>query len=187
MIEAKANSRKQFKFNQRILYNTILLSVGTNIIRQETSRSMGEIWQKTNAWLQNKQRLRLTQQTKGLLPTDCSASRKKLSISSVEKMRAPCTGVFVHLKHATECKERLDIHWLACISKSTHSLLKAEHHSRIQAVKECKCNSIYPTNNLFVQTVVQKAATASSQDKENVPETSSVKQRRKERKEKLDT
>ena len=63
--------------------------------------------------------------------------------------------------------------------------MNAEQSNATQAVNDSKSNNNYPTDNAVTQTV-QKGATASGQDQENVSETSSAKQRREERMQKLD-
>ena len=63
--------------------------------------------------------------------------------------------------------------------------MNAEQSNTAQAVNDSKSNNNYPTDNPVAQTV-QNGATASGQDKENVSETSSAKQRREERMKKFD-
>ena len=90
-----------------------------------------------------------------------------------------------HLKEARKCKANLDYHWLAYISKGKQPAMNAKQNSATQAVNDSESNNNYPTDNPVAQTV-QNGATASGQETENVPETSSAKQRREERMKKFD-
>ena len=63
--------------------------------------------------------------------------------------------------------------------------MNAEQSNATQAMKDSESNNNYPTDNPVAQTV-QNGATASSQDTENVSETSSAKLRRKDRMKKFD-
>ena len=56
--------------------------------------------------------------------------------------------------------------------------MNAEQSNTTQAVNDSESNNKYPTDNPVAQTE-QNGATASGQEKENVSETSSAKQRRK--------
>ena len=86
-----------------------------------------------------------------------------------------------HLKEARKCKESLDYHWPAYISKGTQPAMNAEQSNGIQSVNDSKSNNNnYPTDNPVAQTA-QNGAAASGQDTENVSETSSAKQRSEEK------
>ena len=63
--------------------------------------------------------------------------------------------------------------------------MNAEQSNTTQAVHDSKNNNNYPTDNPVAQKV-QKRATASGQDTENISETSSLKQRPKERMKRFD-
>ena len=89
------------------------------------------------------------------------------------------------LKEARKCKTSLDYRWLAYISKGTQPARNAEQSDTTQALNDSESNNNYPTDNPVAQTV-QNGATASEQETENVSETSSAKQRRKERMKKID-
>ena len=90
-----------------------------------------------------------------------------------------------HLKEARKCKATLDYHWLSYISKGTQPEMNAEQSNATQAVNDSESHNNYPTDSPVAQTV-QKGATASGQETENVSETSSAKQRREERMKKFD-
>ena len=79
----------------------------------------------------------------------------------------------------------MDYHWLAYISKGTQPEMNAEQSNATQAVNDSESNNNYPTDNPVAQTV-QNGATVSGQERENVSETSSAKQRREERMKKFD-
>ena len=89
------------------------------------------------------------------------------------------------LLEARNCKESLDCHWLAYISKDMQPALKAKQSKATQAVNDSESNNNHPTDNPVAQTV-QNGATTSGQETENVSETSSAKQRREERMKKFD-
>ena len=89
------------------------------------------------------------------------------------------------LKEARKCKASLDYHWLAYISKGRQPEMNAEQSNASQDVNDSESNNNYPTETPVAQTV-QNGAAASGQETENVPETSSAKQRREERMKKLD-
>ena len=63
--------------------------------------------------------------------------------------------------------------------------MNAEQSNATQAVNDSESNNNYPTDNAVAQTV-QNGATASSQETENVSETSSAKQRGEEKMKKFD-
>ena len=92
----------------------------------------------------------------------------------------PTNFVEEHPKEARKCKASLDYHWLAYIGKGTQPQMNAEKSNTTPAVNDSGGKKNYPTNNPVAQTV-QKRATASRQDTENVSEISSAKQRREER------
>ena len=79
----------------------------------------------------------------------------------------------------------MDYQWLAYISKGTQPAMNAEQSNTTQAVNDSETNNNYPTDNPVAHTV-QNGASASSQDTENVSETSSTKQRREEKMKKFD-
>ena len=95
---------------------------------------------------------------------------------------APYPTGFVeeHLKEAMKCKSSLDYYWLAYKSKGTQPAMNAEQSSATQRLKNSGSKKSYPTDTSVAQTV-QNGATASCQETENVPETSSAKQRCEER------
>ena len=74
----------------------------------------------------------------------------------------------------------MDYHWLAYISTGTQPAMNAEQSNTTQAVNDSESNNNYPMDNPVAQ-AVQNGATASGQETENFSETSSAKQRRKER------
>ena len=90
-----------------------------------------------------------------------------------------------YLKEARKCKASLDYHWLAYIGKGTQPEMNAEQSNATQAVNDSESNNDNPMDNPVAQTS-QNGATASGQETENVSETSSAKQRRKERMMKFD-
>ena len=79
----------------------------------------------------------------------------------------PANFVEEHLKEARKCKESLDYHWLAYISKGTQPAMNAEQSNTTQEVNDNKNNNNYPTKNPDAQTV-QSGATANIQETENV-------------------
>ena len=80
--------------------------------------------------------------------------------------------------------QSLEYHWLAYKSKGTQPAMNAEQSNKTQAVNNSESNNDYPTDNPVAQTV-QKGVTAKGQETENVSETSSAKQRREERMNKI--
>ena len=90
-----------------------------------------------------------------------------------------------HLNEARVRNASLDYHWQAYISKGTQPAMNAEQSNATQAVKDSESSNNYPTDNPVAQTV-QNGATASDQETESVSETSSAKQRRKDRMKKFD-
>ena len=79
---------------------------------------------------------------------------------------------------------------LACIFKQRHATsnectMNAEQSNTTQAVEDNESNNNYPKDNPVAQTVLN-GAIASGQETENVSETSSAEQRRKERMKKFD-
>ena len=89
------------------------------------------------------------------------------------------------LQQARECKGNLDIHWFAYISKGTQPEMNTQQSNTSQAVNESESNKNYPTDNSATQ-MLQNGTVANDQNTENISETSSAKQRRKERMKKFD-
>ena len=122
----------------------------------------------------------LFQQTVHLLEEDI---RKQLQRQS-PLVHYQAKFVEEHLKEARKGKASFDYHWLAYTSKGTQPALNAEQSNPNQAMNESESKNNYPMDDPVAQTV-QNGAKASDQETENVSETSSAKQRREIKDEKI--